>query len=608
MRRVKQFIEEGRLGRLLHVSGYVKWHRAQDYYEANDWRGRTDREGGGVIFSQAGHTLDLMQWIGGPVEWVFTNMVTAPVHKDIDIENLATVTLRFTNGATGTLEAATAIYPGTPERLEFHGTRGTIALEAGNIVAWQIQDATSADEPDDVEELTGSGASDPMAFPITWHKRQIADFADAVQRGRPPLVDGHEGRKLNDLCATIYRSAKTGAAANVANADENETDTEVAARVCQTVDDRPLILMDPYPRPLKLIFSDEDRARLNALGRVLWYEGICAPDEHIEAHLPEAVALIGQAAMPRERLDRAPNLRAIFNVEGNFLQNIDYQECHRRNIHVLACSRAFAPAVAELALGLALAAARGIVENDAAFRRGGEKYSATSNTNSRLLRGKTMGLLGCGNVARMLLPLIEPLGGKILVHDPWLHKHQLEDLGLAPVDLDTLARHSDVLFVLSAATAENGHQLGAEQFAQMRPGTIVVLVGRAEVVDFEALLDAADSGRIRAAIDVFPEEPVPSNDRVRHTANVILSGHRAGGLPETYHGVGRMVVDDLEMILRGLPPGQLQPAVLETISRQRGKPITAAVMKKGTLNSQPVHVDVNGQSRHSLAARQLPVS
>jgi phosphoglycerate dehydrogenase-like enzyme len=337
--------------------------------------------------------------------------------------------------------------------------------------------------------------------------------------------------------------------------------------------------MDPYPRPIKLIFSPEDRDRLNALGQVLWYEGIRAPDEHIEAHLPRTVALVGQTPMSRERLDRAAKLRAIFNVEGNFLPNIDYSECHRRNIRVLNCSRAFAPAVAELALGLALAAARGIIQSDVAFRRGEEKYSAASNGDAKLLRGTTMGLLGCGNVARAMVPLIKPLAGRILVHDPWLHDHSVEDLGLFPVDLDTLMSRSDVLFVLSAATAENGRQLGTPQLARMQHGAIVVLVGRAEVVEFDALLDAADAGRIRAAIDVFPEEPVPPNARVRTTANVILSGHRAGGLPETYREIGRMVVDDLEMVLRGLSPTRMQPAVLETVDRHRSKPIMASAMK-----------------------------
>jgi len=207
VRRVKEFVDAGRLGKLLHLSGYVKWYRPQSYYEANDWRGKIATEGGGVIFSQAGHTLDLMRWIGGPVDWVFTNMTTAPVHQGIEIENVGCVSLRFANGATGSLEAATALYPGTPERLEIHGTRGTIALEAGNITRWDIQDATPEDEPGDTYEDSGTGASDPMAFPITWHKALIADFVAAIHESRPPAVDGSQGRLLNELCEAIYRSA-----------------------------------------------------------------------------------------------------------------------------------------------------------------------------------------------------------------------------------------------------------------------------------------------------------------------------------------------------------------------------------------------------------------
>lgn len=208
VRHARQFIASGRLGAVLHISGYVKWHRPQRYYEANDWRGRRALEGGGVIFSQAGHTLDLMQWLGGPVAWVFTNMVTAPVHDGIDIEDLGTVSLRFASGATGVLEASTALYPGAAERLELHGTRGTIALEAGAIAGWQIAEAGADDAPPDEHEDTGTGAADPMAFPITWHRAQIADFVEAVAASRPPTVDAREGRALVDLCAAIYRSAR----------------------------------------------------------------------------------------------------------------------------------------------------------------------------------------------------------------------------------------------------------------------------------------------------------------------------------------------------------------------------------------------------------------
>lgn len=338
--------------------------------------------------------------------------------------------------------------------------------------------------------------------------------------------------------------------------------------------EKPLILLDPSPRTIDLIFSPGDKARLEQLGHVLWHDGSArADDEHIERHLADATALIGQTPMPAERLARAPRLRAIFNVEGNFQPNVDYVECHRRNIHVLSCAPAFAPAVAEMALGLALASARGIVTGDAAFRAGNEVYSGASNRDCVLFRDQTFGLIGCGNVGRAILPLLRPFTGSVLVHDPWIHDHVLEDLGVKPAGLDELLRAATVIFIIAAATNENQGAIREAEFALMRRGTIVVLVGRAGVVDFNALLDAAESGHVRAAIDVFPNEPLPQDHRARRSANTVLSAHRAGGLPATYREVGRMVVDDLELVLRGLPPQRMQRAIPEITSRIRSKPI-----------------------------------
>ncbi len=190
VRRAKEYVEAGGLGALLHISGHVKWYRPQSYYEANDWRGKISTEGGGVLFSQAGHTLDLMRWIGGPVEWVFANLITAPVHSGIEIENMGVLSLRFANGATAVLEASTALYPGSAERLEIHGSRGTIALEAGNITRWKIKDPGPDDEQGDTEEIMGTGASDPMAFPITWHKAVVADFVESVRARNAGCTSG----------------------------------------------------------------------------------------------------------------------------------------------------------------------------------------------------------------------------------------------------------------------------------------------------------------------------------------------------------------------------------------------------------------------------------
>lgn len=336
-----------------------------------------------------------------------------------------------------------------------------------------------------------------------------------------------------------------------------------------------IILVDPYPRGIELIFTAEDKARLERLGRVIWHEGSPAPDSLVERHLPDTVAIIGQTPMPRERLDRAPHLRLIANVEGNFLPNVDYGECHRRNIYVVGAGPVFAQPVAEMALGMALAAARRIVDADAALRRGSESlYGEGDNYDSFLLHGKTLGMLGFGNLGRALLPLLRPFSDDILVHDPWIHPNVLRASGVEPVALDELFTRSRVLFILTATTTENQGAIGAAQFAAMQQGSVVVLASRAGVVDFPALLDAAARNHIRAGIDVFPQEPIPADHPARRTPNTVLSAHRAGNIPEIWTGMGEMVVDDLELVLRGLSPQRCQRAAIETVTRLRSKPVS----------------------------------
>jgi phosphoglycerate dehydrogenase-like enzyme len=336
-----------------------------------------------------------------------------------------------------------------------------------------------------------------------------------------------------------------------------------------------VILLDPHPRTIDLIFSQEDRARLERLGRVVWHDGSPAADEHVERYLPEAVAVIGQTPLPRGRLDRAPHLRLVANVESNFLPNVDYEECHRRNIHVVATSPVFAQPVAEMALGMAISSARRMHEADAAVRRGDESlYGEADNHDSFLLHGKTLGLLGCGNLGRALLPLLRAFSRDVIAHDPWLHPNVLRELGVEPVGFDELFARSRVLFVLAAVTTENQGAIGARQFAAMPAGSVFVLVSRAGVVDFDAMLDAAEGGRVRVAVDVFPDEPIPPGARARRTPNTLLSAHRAGNIPEIWHGMGTMVVDDLELVLRGLPPQRCTRATVETAARLRSKPIS----------------------------------
>ena len=335
-----------------------------------------------------------------------------------------------------------------------------------------------------------------------------------------------------------------------------------------------MILVDPYPRTLDQIFSAESRARLEALAPVTWHDGPPADPDLVEPLRPEPVAVVGQTALPAVRLERAARLKAVLNVEGNFLPNVDYAACFARGIEVLGIGPVFGPPVAELALGLALAAARDIPRGDAEIRAGTELlFDEGVNGGSFLLAGKTVGLVGCGSLAHALLPLLRPFGCELLAHDPWLDDATVAALGVEPVALLKLFARSRVAFILSPATTENAGAIGRDCFETMERGSVVVLVSRAAVVDWSALLDAAESGHIRAAVDVFPEEPIPAAERARTTPGTTLSAHRAGNVPEIWRRVGEMVADDLEALFAGRTPTRMQRADPATVGRLRSPPI-----------------------------------
>jgi phosphoglycerate dehydrogenase-like enzyme len=334
-----------------------------------------------------------------------------------------------------------------------------------------------------------------------------------------------------------------------------------------------LILLDPFPRRIERIFDEPTRRRLERLGRVIWHDGAAASDDHIDRHLPGAIALIGQSRLDKDRLDRAPHLRAVFNVESNFLPNVDYAECQRRGIPVLSTAPVYARPVAEMALGMAIALARRIHESDARVRAGREWKG--DNHDSFLLHGKPLALVGFGNLGRALLPLLRPFSGEILVCDPWIHPAVLRDLQVIPATPDECFSRARVVFLLATITTENAGQIGRRHFARMEKGSVVILASRAEIVNFPELLEAAASGQIRAGIDVWPEEPIPPDEPGRSTPNTLLQAHRAGSIPEIQPLIGQFVVDDLELILRGLAPQRCQRAMVETVGRLRSKPVGA---------------------------------
>ena len=208
--RARQALGQGRLGKLTLAEASVKWYRPQEYYDAS-WRGTWALDGGGALMNQSIHTIDLMQWLAGPVDTVFGH--TATLAHQMQTEDTAAAVVTFQNGALGVVQGATSCWPGDQARLALHGDRGTIVLEEGRIATWKLADA---DPDEELQMLTlerhlGSGSSDPQGIGYELHRRQIADLIEAIQEDRLPAVEGVEARRAVEIILGIYESAQKGA-------------------------------------------------------------------------------------------------------------------------------------------------------------------------------------------------------------------------------------------------------------------------------------------------------------------------------------------------------------------------------------------------------------
>lgn len=337
---------------------------------------------------------------------------------------------------------------------------------------------------------------------------------------------------------------------------------------------RNVILVDPLPRTLDLIMEPGVRARLEALGEVVLSEDRPMDDAQVDALLPDTVLIFGQTAMPKERLDRAKKLKAIINVESNLLPNIDYQACAERGIWVITPASAFAAPVAESALGMAIDLCRNITAADREFRAGTEGWGLGGNVGLFRFAGAPIGIVGFGDLGRQFRELARPFRNTVRVFDPWLPAQIIERADCMPADLDTVFRESRVVLVFASVTSENEGFINRHHFGLMQKGSVFLLMSRAAVVNFPDMLEAVNSGHIRAAVDVFPDEPVAADDPVRTMEGLLLSAHRTGGTPDALFAIGDMAVADAELIMKGYPPQLCRRADPATASRMRSKPVT----------------------------------
>ena len=203
---LKRALTAGRLGRILQADAYVKWYRTDEYY-ARPIKGSWAGEGGGALISQAIHQVDVLLHLIGAVDEVFGYWQVGAAHK-IESEDCLCAVLRYASGATGVIQAATALWPGYPERVEIHGTKGSAIVTGDQLTTWDVKD--DAGEPAPVAQLAKSGASDPMAISTVPFERQLAEFGEACKAGRAPACSGVDGYKALELVRSIYTSCFEG--------------------------------------------------------------------------------------------------------------------------------------------------------------------------------------------------------------------------------------------------------------------------------------------------------------------------------------------------------------------------------------------------------------
>jgi predicted dehydrogenase len=213
-RLFKKAVDSGRFGRLSFGMAYGPWWRDQDYYDKGGWKGTQAMDGGGAMMNQGIHTIDLLIWLMGKPKRV-TCYAKTLVHERIEVEDTASATIEFENGALGTIACTTSMWPGHFRIIEVSGDKGTVAMADSKFFFWQFAEETEEDEKIREKYLqfpgVSVGAADPSAgMTAEFHRANFSDFLEALDNGREPSVSGREARKAVELILAMYESANTG--------------------------------------------------------------------------------------------------------------------------------------------------------------------------------------------------------------------------------------------------------------------------------------------------------------------------------------------------------------------------------------------------------------
>jgi phosphoglycerate dehydrogenase-like enzyme len=256
-------------------------------------------------------------------------------------------------------------------------------------------------------------------------------------------------------------------------------------------------------------------------------------------------------------LQNADRLKIVAHSAGSikalFPREVVEQHVIPRGLTVFSANGAIALNVAEYAVGVMIMVPRRFVEQTTAIRTSDAWHDPGTPPHALYLRGATVGLVSASTVGREVIRLLRPFDVRVLVHDPFLSDRDAGRLDVEKVELDTLFARSDIVSLHAPSIPATRHMVGAAQLARLRDGALLINSSRGSVLDHDALLQEARTGRIRVVLDVTEPEPLPADHPLRRLPNVYLTPHTSGGGAYGYLKIGDWTLEALEAFFADRP-------------------------------------------------------
>jgi len=299
----------------------------------------------------------------------------------------------------------------------------------------------------------------------------------------------------------------------------------------------------------------ESLEQLTAINRAVEREGpdaIELPSELLEAIEKTNILAVQFCPISRHLLERCNDLKLVGVMRAG-TENINIEAAKELGIGVLNVRGRNAQAVAEFALGLLLSESRNISRSHLALTKGIWRKRYLNSDAIPELQGKVFGIIGMGEIGRRLVRLLAGFEPKrVLVHDPFVDAEDVAAQGAEKVSLEKLCRKSDFISINSRLSEDTRHLISHRELEWMKPHAYIINTARAELINEKALIKALDAGRLGgAALDVFDQEPLPTDSHLLRLENVTLTSHLAGTTSDSFSRSARILTQDILRLLEG---------------------------------------------------------